>query len=261
VTPTKRRLLGEVVATWLVTVLLIRVIVALVPTDFLWGLPLAAVPILFMWMPVWVLQRQGIDPDRYPLAIPTFDDTAVWWRDIRLAGVVALAIFVPYLVLYHFWQTAWFPAILEQLCDQRVPGTCIEARRAATWGPQWRFDGGVEATLWFLQLAGYHLFFVAIPEEMFYRGYVQSRLDEVWEPTREVFGARVGWGLVVTCVIFAAGHSLVIVQWWHFAIFFPSLVFGWLRTKSDGIMAGAFFHAFSNVLVAILDRTYGVTLL
>lgn len=256
----RRELLWEVLLTWLVTVLLIRAVVALFPSDFLWGLPLVAVPILFMWAPVWMLQWRGEDPDQYPLFVPLFDDHESWRRDVKLAATTAAVILGPYLILYHGWQTSWFPSILEQLCEQRVPGTCQEARRAAAWFPAWRFGEMGEASMWFLQLVGYHLFFVGIPEEIFYRGYVQSRLDEIWEKKWTVLGAQVGPGLLLTCAIFAAGHSLVVVQWWHFAIFFPSLVFGWLRARTGGVMAGAMFHAFSNVLVAVLDRAYGVTL-
>jgi hypothetical protein len=58
--------------------------------------------------------------------------------------------------------------------------------------------------------------------------------------------------------LFAFGHSLVQVQWWHFAIFFPSLVFGWMRARSGGVLAGAFFHAWANVTVHTLDTLYGI---
>ncbi len=254
-----RSLLGEVLVTWLVTVLLIRLVVELSPPDVLWGLPLALVPILFMWMPVWALRARGVDPDRYPLAIPAFDDLGAWRRAAGIAGALALAISVPYLPIYHLWQTLWFPELLDLGCEARIPGSCAEARRAAAFAPSWPFDDTLVALGWLLQLVGYHLFFVAIPEELFYRGYMQSRLDEVWPPRWKLFGAVVGPGWLVTCAIFAAGHSLVVFQWWHFAIFFPSLVFGWLRARTGGVMAGAFFHAWANVLVALLDRIYGVS--
>lgn len=253
----RRHLLAEVVLTWLATVLLIRVVVQAFPPDVAWGLPLAMVPILFMWAPVWMLRWRGEDPDQYPLAIPAFDEP-VWWPDFKLAATVSLVIFVPYLGLYHLWQTLWFPEVLAWGCDLDVPGACSESLRSRTFGPAWRFESADVAAVWLLQLVGYHVFFVAIPEELFYRGYVQSRLDEIWEPRWDVLGAKVGPGMLLACVIFAAGHSVVVFQWWHFAIVFPSLVFGWLRARTGGIMASAWFHAFANVLVAILDRVYGV---
>src|SRR5688572_32707615 len=38
---------------------------------------------------------------------------------------------------------------------------------------------------------------VALPEEAFYRGYLQTALDKVWPPRLRVFGARVGLGLLI----------------------------------------------------------------
>ena len=69
-------------------------------------------------------------------------------------------------------------------------------------------------------------------------------------------GVRPGW--LLTCVLFAFGHSIVIFQWWHFAIFFPALVFGWMRARTGGVIAGALFHAWCNVTVNVLDALYGV---
>ena len=59
-------------------------------------------------------------------------------------------------------------------------------------------------------------------------------------------------------MLFAIGHSIVQFQWWHFAIIFPSLVFGWMRALTGGIIAGAIFHWWSNVTVHTLDSLYGV---
>ncbi len=246
----RRVRLVEVLLTWLVVLLLIRLVVAFLG-GMLWELPLALVPVLFMWGPVWVLQARGEDPDRYPLALPPLRDRA--WRDALVwGGGLALAVTVPFTALYHLWHTAWFPEILSRLCDEGVRATCGAARRAATFGPSW----SVHPEL--LKLVGYHLFFVALPEELFYRGYVQSRLDDVWSPRWRFAGATVGPALLVTSVIFAAGHSLVVFQWWHFAIFFPSLAFGWLRARTGHVLAGALFHAWANIWVALLDHAWGV---
>lgn len=247
----RRGILWEVGATFVLTLLLIRLTVGAFG-DALWGLPLAIIPILFMWAPVWVLERRGVDPDRYPLAIPAWSEREVWRRAVVLSGGVILAVAVPYVLLYHLWQTSLFPAALQAMCDNDVAGTCSEARRAARFAPAWRWP----TEPW--KLLGYHLFFVAIPEELFYRGYMQSRLDEVWAPRWQIFGAQLGPGWLVTCVVFAAGHSLVIFQWWHFAIVVPALVFGWMRARTGEVMAGAFFHAWCNVSVAFLDTAYGV---
>jgi hypothetical protein len=109
-----------------------------------------------------------------------------------------------------------------------------------------------------VRIIGYHLFMAAIPEEFFYRGYIQTRLDEVFPTRWRIFGTDLGWGWLITCVLFAFGHSVVLFQWWHFAIFIPSLAFGWMRARTGGVIAGALFHAWCNIIVTTLDTLYGI---
>ena len=226
--PSRRAgVLVEQGVVWLGTLLLIRA----VDTAHDLGLPevvLALVPVLFMYVPVLVCRRRGLDPDAYVLGLPGWRHPA-WRAGLREAAWVVVLIAPPFLLLYHLWQSVVFGR-----------------------GPV----GGWPEQAWLLPF--FHLFFVAIPEEMFYRGFMQKRLDEVFVPRWNVFGVRMGWGWLITCVLFAFGHSIVAFQWWHFAIFFPSLVFGWLRAKTDDILAGAWFHAWCNVTVGFLDAAYGI---
>ncbi len=238
----------------LVTTALVLVAIRLVRDLFsgmYWDLPLAIVPVLFMWAPVWVLRARGDDPDRYPLAVPMLSERAVWGTAFRSFGVLVLLIGPLFVLGYHLWHMVIFPDALERLCDEGVRSAC-RLQRGVSDGPAWRVPSELP------KLVAYHLFFVAVPEELFYRGYVQSRLDEVWPARWQVFGALVGPGLLISSLIFALGHSVVLAQWWHPAIFFPSLVFGWLRARTGGVMAGAFFHAASNIGVNVLDTVYGL---
>lgn len=244
--------LAEGLITTAVVLVLIRLVVALFQ-GVLWDLPLAVVPVLFMWAPVWVLTARGEDPDRYPLAVPGLDEPRVWLRAAGQGLAVAAALAVPFVVAYHVWQTVLLPDLLRAVCDAGWRGVCGEARRAAGFGPSWTLPPEP------LKLVLYHTFFVAIPEELFYRGYLQSRLDEVWAPRWSVGGAMLGPGWLVTCLVFALGHSVVSFQWWHVFIFFPALVFGWLRARTGSVLPGAFFHAACNVGVAFLDAMWGVS--
>ena len=97
---------------------------------------------------------------------------------------------------------------------------------------------------------------VAIPEELFFRGYLMERLERVWPPTRRLFGANVGWALIVSSVLFALGHLAVIPNPQRLAVFFPALVFGWMRARTGSIAAGAIFHALCNVLADVLHTSY-----
>lgn len=109
----------------------------------------------------------------------------------------------------------------------------------------------------FVDLCLGHLLVVALPEEAFFRGYVQSALDERWGTPHFLLGARVGWAFVATSALFALGHLLATPYPARLAVFFPSLLFGWLRNRTGGIGASVLFHAICNVVAAVLAAGYG----
>jgi membrane protease YdiL (CAAX protease family) len=106
--------------------------------------------------------------------------------------------------------------------------------------------------------AAAQLLIVALPEEAFYRGYVQTRFDDVWSPSVRVLGARVGPSLILTSAIFAAGHFATIHDPARLAVFFPSLLFGWLRARTGGVGASIGFHALCNLFSESLMRGLGL---
>jgi hypothetical protein len=102
------------------------------------------------------------------------------------------------------------------------------------------------------------LVIIALPEEAFYRGYLQTRIDDAFPRRVRIFGAEIGWGLLVASVIFALGHLATIREPARLAVFFPSLLFGWLRARTRGIGAGFVFHACCNVFSELLGKGYGL---
>lgn len=105
-------------------------------------------------------------------------------------------------------------------------------------------------------LAG-QILVIALPEEAFYRGYLQSSLDEVWKPRFRVLGAQLGPGLLVSSALFALGHLCTEFNGARLAVFFPSLVFGFLRARTGGVGAGIVFHALCNLFASYLAQSYG----
>ncbi len=99
---------------------------------------------------------------------------------------------------------------------------------------------------------------IALPEEAFFRGYLQTRLDEVWPKTYRVLGLPIGISILVTSALFAIGHVLTIPSPERLAVFFPSLLFGALRARTGGIGASVVLHALCNLLSGALGRGYGV---
>jgi membrane protease YdiL (CAAX protease family) len=107
------------------------------------------------------------------------------------------------------------------------------------------------------EVAG-QLFVIALPEEAFYRGYLQSRLDDAWPPRWRVLGATLGPGLFGGSAIFALGHLATVHHPTRLAVFFPALLFGWLRARTGGIGASVCFHMLCNVYSQALGRGYGI---
>jgi membrane protease YdiL (CAAX protease family) len=127
----------------------------------------------------------------------------------------------------------------------------------AWWRPPGAFSPALPAEGFSLLLG--QLLVIALPEEAFYRGYLQTALDDALPPSREWLGARVGWAVPITSLIFALGHFATEAHPSRLAVFFPSLVFGWLRARTGGVGAGLAFHAACNLFAAFLAQGYGLT--
>ena len=125
------------------------------------------------------------------------------------------------------------------------------------WGPRLTFSLGHHPLDFETELLA-QVLIIALPEEAFYRGYLQSRLDEAWAPRWRVLGARLGPGFIATAVIFALGHLATVPLPARLAVFFPALLFGWLRARTGGIGASTAFPAGCNVYSLLLGRGYGL---
>jgi len=99
---------------------------------------------------------------------------------------------------------------------------------------------------------------IALPEEAFYRGYLMTALDDRWGTPWTIAKAKLGWGWIVSSALFAVGHALTITNVERLAVFFPALLFGWLRARTRGIGAPALFHVLCNVLASTVERGYGI---
>lgn len=125
----------------------------------------------------------------------------------------------------------------------------------AFWHPRGPFAWKLEPWSLLNDVFG-QIVIIALPEEAFYRGYLQSRLDEALPFRVSIFGAKIGPSLVLTSAIFALGHLATIHSPMRLAVFFPSLLFGWLRARTGGIGASVAFHAACNVFREVLTSGY-----
>jgi membrane protease YdiL (CAAX protease family) len=245
----RRRALIEAVGVSIVVTAIVTACAALVPDKYV----ATAVGFVFLgatWGLVWRGDDLGVERAGLALGgivLPGKIDRARLARSVAQAAfwasVLAAITFVPF---YFGWQK-W-------------------------WHPQGQFAFHLRPADLTNDVFG-QLVIIALPEEAFYRGYLQSRLDEAlpgfgWVkdavsglpvPRRiRVLGASVGPALLVTSLIFALGHFATIRAPSRLAVFFPSLVFGWLRLRTRGIGAGLAFHAMCNVFSEILGQGFRV---
>ena len=101
------------------------------------------------------------------------------------------------------------------------------------------------------------LLVVALPEEALFRGYFQTRLRDLFPRTVRLLGAEISpLALVCQAVLFALLHFGVGLSPARLGVFFPALLFGYLRDRRAGIGAAVWFHALSNLLSELLTRGY-----
>ncbi|MBI5497311.1 MAG: CPBP family intramembrane metalloprotease [Deltaproteobacteria bacterium] len=93
-----------------------------------------------------------------------------------------------------------------------------------------------------------HLVVVAVPEELFYRGYVHTLLARAWPPRVTVLGAGLGKAVLLGSAWFALGHFVGEWNPTRLLPFFPALLFCALRSSSGSILAAVVYHGLSNVI-------------
>ncbi len=148
-------------------------------------------------------------------------------RDVILFVCVSVVVFVPFAVGNHFYQSLIF-------------GKTFHGLRMAGLG------------LYFFN----QVILVALPEEIFFRGFLEEALTRAYPPSAKFLGAPFGKAVLINALIFAFSHSLITFQWWHFSIFFPSLLFSWLRQKTGTIWVAAVFHAACNCVAWVIAKSY-----
>jgi membrane protease YdiL (CAAX protease family) len=102
-----------------------------------------------------------------------------------------------------------------------------------------------------------NLLAVALTEEMYFRGWVQTRVADALGVPRDESARRqlrrMAGPIVIASLLFAITHVTVAVTAPRAAVFFPGLLFGALRVWRGGIGAAVFLHAISNVFEAWLE--------
>ncbi len=228
-----RRIVAEVLGVFaLATVLSALLVLAPASWSLVHNNVHALVALVFIALPQLVLpRRQNIE--RYGFT----------WQPLALGLTIAAVAIVVVLPLFALG----FVALLRLGCGhfpEWVPGACWKVTH-----PVWRLPPQ------FALAVPAQLIVVGLPEELFFRGYIQGRLDDAWPPTRRLLGALVGRGYVLQAALFGLGHYLVSFEPQMLSRFFPALAFGWMYARTRSILAGTIFHAACNLLMAFLSAS------
>jgi membrane protease YdiL (CAAX protease family) len=116
-------------------------------------------------------------------------------------------------------------------------------RLCGTSAPAFRLPGrfGRELAVNFL--------YFALPEELLFRGYMQQRLSRVLPRTFRILKFELPLAGVICAALFAGAHVLYEVSIYRVLVFFPALVFAWLRHRTGSIVAPTLFHGTCNMAV------------
>ena len=144
-------------------------------------------------------------------------------RDLGLVALASLVVF-PAMALGERLLTRWGAAL--PLCPRPPRGE---------WG------------LWLVYQFGY----VALSEETFFRGYVQSA---VTRRASRRFGRSATWiGILSGAALFAVAHVAVLGRLTGLSVFPAGIIFGWLRARSGTLLAPILFHGLSNVAYILIS--------
>ncbi|MCP4503280.1 MAG: CPBP family intramembrane metalloprotease [Deltaproteobacteria bacterium] len=107
-----------------------------------------------------------------------------------------------------------------------------------------------------VELVVVNLLLVAVAEEVFYRGYLERRLDRIWPRGWTFLGIPLRRSVFVASALFALGHYLGEWNVARLAPFFPAFVFSGLVRQGGSLLGAILFHGFSNIFSAVLLAGY-----
>ena len=209
----------------------------------------ALVSLLFLFVPLYAGTRRGEDLVDYGFLYEPVG------KGLGMAAI-AIAIIVPLFAV-------GFVAFYETACHSPLLSHLAPAQMCAQYGGLGQLHAPGFAWAEPLPPHGHHVLsaewcavqwlVVALPEELFFRGYLLKKLEQRFPPKRRVLGGGIGLALVLSALAFAVIHLPKDGDPRALATFFPGLLFGWMRSATGSILASTIAHGASNVLARVLQ--------
>lgn len=100
------------------------------------------------------------------------------------------------------------------------------------------------------------IFCIALPEEFFYRGYMQTGFIKVFRDFPRLQKYAVPMAITASSLFFALSH-LPSGNLTRLLTFFPGLLFGTIRYKTNSLVPAILCHAGCNMMMYLLNPLYG----
>ena len=198
----------------------------------------ALVSVLFLYAPMIVLGRRKEDLIDYGFKAAPI-------KRGLLTAAAAIAIIFPIFVVGYF-------VFYEVACHSKLLAHLVPRGMCAHYGGMRALH--VPTPTWSLgEFCLVQLLVVALPEELFFRGFLLGLLEKRFPPKRRILGGGVGLALVLSSLAFAIIHIPKDGDPRVLATFFPGLLFGWMRSATGSILASTVTHGCSNILIRLLD--------
>lgn len=198
---------------------------------------------LFLFLPTELLRYRK----------ENFSDYGLTWGSLRQGltyfSILSLVCFPCFCIAgYGYYRVLcpaapripWMPRNLVEFCRYYRPHR-----------PSW---SGFDSIVNLARMTLIQLLVVALPEEYFFRGYLQTRIQTLWPSRIHWHGIEFGNAIWIAALLFSIGHLMMDLDFLRLAVFFPALLFGWLRQETQSIFAGVLFHASSNLVSDGLHR-------
>lgn len=146
-----------------------------------------------------------------------------WKASLRAAGLISLITIPPYVLAVYLLETLVHAADFQVTLPDALPAKIVS-----------------------------FTLFIGLPEEYFFRGYLQTELDTVFGKPYRLFGIHFGFGLIAASLLFGGVHTLFGAGWPGLLTTFSALLFGWLREKTGSILAPTLYHGLGNLIYLTL---------
>lgn len=178
--------------------------------------------VIWIYIPTTVIFLRGRNLEHFGITLKG------WKTSLREVGVVSLTVLPPFVVTFYLFEIYMRSAPLRLTISETIVARTV-----------------------FLTL------FTSLPEEYFFRGYLQTELNSLLGKTHSVQGVNLGFGLILSALAFALVHALFGAGWPGLLTLFPALIFGWLREKTGGILAPTLFHGLCDAVYVTLLESLG----